>query len=200
MIVILASTSTGLVGVVGRRITSPEILGFGGVFGRITTSPEILGVGEVTILRENISLPFQVHRTELFGFNPLFCIQLEDAQSFVMLAVTIASLSFIYISNRHIVLVVGVVGRIITSPEILGFDGVTPQGFLLIVAGATGFFAGTLYIRERKILDTSASCIPGFANISTLPTLMTPSTHESIMVDFCIFIKKKTRYKKEKHE
>ncbi len=68
------------------------------------------------------------------------------------------------------------------------FHFVVPAGVL----GITGW--------ERKILDTSASCIPGFANISTLPTLMTPSTHVSIMVDFCIFIEKKTRYKKEKHE
>ena len=121
-----------------------------------------------------------------------FCLQCEYASSFVMLAVEIKSLLFINPSYFHLFVT-------ITSPEILGFDGVTPKGVLLITVGVTGF-AGTLYIRERKILDTSASCIPGFANISTLPTLMTPSTHVSIMVDFCIFIEKKTRYKKEKRE
>ena len=176
MIVILASTSTGLVGVVGRRITSPEILGFGGVYG----------------VTARISTPFHVQRILLFMLFAEFCLQCEYASSFVMLAVEIKSLPFINPSYFHLFVT-------ITSPEILGFDGVTPKGVLLITVGVTGL-AGTLYIRERKILDTSASCIPGFANISTLPTLMTPSTHVSIMVDFCIFIEKKTRYKKEKRE
>jgi hypothetical protein len=100
------------------------------------------------------------------------------------------------------------VGWMIVSPETRGDVWYVPQEFVLWagtngLAGATG---ATYVLRKTlrngdTILEARPSCTPGFANISTLPTLMTPSTHVSIMVDFCIFIKKKkTRYKKEKHE